>query len=86
MKAGSLEGAEKEPAFIYLLFQAKFFNCELEYTDEELMALKAWFDLEGIETLQTLFKKILFHRETSQAQFASSSLAQLFQDEATAAR
>ncbi len=76
----SIAKMEKDPQFLKLLVQAKFFNGEINYTSDELPHLKEWINLHGKLKMSRLFEKITEFKGTTKRRFPYSDLAGIFRD------
>ena len=70
---------EKDPRFLKLKTQAKFFNGEISYTDDELTILRDWFSKHDVRKIEIFFDKtvrpwLAVNKEV----FNRSSLKKLF--------
>lgn len=70
---------QTNPKFLRLVVQAKFFNGETDYSDDELIYLKAWIQEKGAARMYRLFTDyVLAFKATSKAKFPASTIGTLF--------
>lgn len=61
------------------IIQAKFYNGESLYTEEEIPLLKEWIQEKGVERMKTLFlEKILIYKNEKRKEFPESPLERIF--------
>ena len=61
------------------IIQAKFYNGESLYTEEEIPLLEEWIKEKGVERMKTLFlEKILMYKYEKRKEFPESPLEEIF--------
>lgn len=72
---------EKDPQFLRLKTQAKFFNGMIDYTEAELPFLREWIEKMGPDSMHELFNNhILQWKADTRDQYSKSSLEKLFSE------
>lgn len=72
---------ENNPKFLAAIVQAKFFNGETEYSEQEIPHLKAWIERKGPQLMLDLFRnKILKYKDDSYNNFPYSTIAKVFKE------
>jgi len=77
-----VEGLEKDPLFLRLKTQAKFFNGELAYSEEEIGVLKEWIKESGAGEMYHLFNdQILAWKQTSKRALPHTDIGEIFREQ-----
>jgi hypothetical protein len=75
------EELQKDPVFIRLVVQAKFFNGETHYTQKEIQVLESWIQEKGSERMYKLFYDHILQspaKTISRTEFPASRIGKLF--------
>jgi hypothetical protein len=78
-KNGFADGElEKDPQFIKLLSQIKFFNGDVDYNQGQINALSTWIKKQGVKKMQSNFEEILAYHTDSRTKYRTSIIGHLF--------